>query len=190
MQKRDPMTSPWPEPPEGRPPTRQDSGFRPWPLIQGLMVLAFLGFILHEFSGTPTPPADRALSEAVSVGDLGAARRAIEQGGRVRQTDLTGSTPLHTAAWRGDLAMARLLLEQGADVNAADTRSGETPLISAARGGQADMVTFLLERGADPDHRTHADSPQCNGIVYPAGVDALAVARQGGQSGVAERLAR
>ena len=183
------MASPWPESPEGQPPVRQRG-----PLTVGQAVLGGLGLLLVVVAVAwltrETPPTpDQRLDRAVVAQDLDAARRAIAQGAKVNQTDLSGSTPLHSAAWRGDLAMAKLLLEQGARVNQADHRSGETPLHSAARGDQPDMVEFLLEQGADPKRRTHADSEQCNGFIYPAGSDALAIARQSGYRRVAEILA-
>lgn len=128
-----------------------------------------------------TPAPDRALSEAVRSGNIQAAREALANGALVnRRQDITGSTLLHSAAWRGDVPMARLLVEHGAFVNIADKRSGETPLHSAARGNEPAMVSFLLSSGADPGIKTHSPNPQCSGITYPAGVTARDVARISG----------
>jgi ankyrin repeat protein len=183
-----PMSSPWPEPPDGQPPVRQRGpvtvGHALLALLGVMLIVAVASWLTREQAATP----DEALDRAVVARDLAGARAAIGRGANVNQTDLSGSTPLHSAAWRGDLAMAALLVEQGARVNHADSRSGETPLHSAARGNQPGMVKYLLDHGANPGLRTHADSPQCNGIIYPAGVDALAIARQSGFGKVTDVL--
>lgn len=143
----------------------------------------FLFFITVHVLVTrdPTPAPDLALSEAVRSGNVQAAREALASGAMVnRRQDITGSTLLHSAAWRGDVAMARLLVEHGAIVDIADKRSGETPLHSAARGNEPAMVSFLLSSGADPGIKTHSPNPQCSGITYPAGVTAREVARISG----------
>lgn len=136
-----------------------------------------------------TSSPDKALSEAVDKGDLGAAREALANGAMVnRRQDITGSTLLHSAAWRGDVPMARLLVEHGAIVNISDKRSGETPLHSAARGNEPAMVSFLLSQGADPGIRTHSPNPQCSGITYPAGVTAREMARISGHRAILATL--
>lgn len=144
---------------------------------------AFLFFITVHVIVTrdSTPAPDRALSEAVRSGNIQAAREALASGALVnRRQDITGSTLLHSAAWRGDVPMARLLVEHGAIVNIADKRSGETPLHSAARGNEPAMVSFLLSQGAGPEIKTHAPNEQCSGITYPAGVTAREIARISG----------
>lgn len=140
--------------------------------------------------GDRAPPQDRALAQAVDNGDIAAARAALAQGASVNQTNLIGSTPLHSAAWRGDLAMVQLLVAHGAGVNDADNRSGETPLHSAARGNQPRVARFLLEAGAVQQAKLHAANEQCNGTIYPAGSTALSIAEQSGFSGVAAAIKR
>ncbi len=150
-------------------------------------VVVFFG-VIHLVTTDAGNPADHALDKAVVAGDLAAARAALASGANVRQTDMTGGTLLHTAAWRGDLAMARLLMEHGANVNHADSRTGETPLHSAARGGQAAMVTLLLSHGADANVRTFAENPQCDGHTYPSGVSAQDIGRIAGHRAVVDQL--
>ncbi len=141
----------------------------------------FLIFIHAYLTRDSTPAPDRALSEAVRSGNIQAAREALANGALVnRRQDITGSTLLHSAAWRGDVPMARLLVEHGAIVNIADKRSGETPLHSAARGNEPAMISFLLSQGADPGIITHSPNEQCSGITYPAGVTARDIARISG----------
>jgi ankyrin repeat protein len=138
--------------------------------------------LLNLFSQEQLSEVDRRLVDAVEIGDLRAAQSAIAQGAVVNRRDLFGSTPLHTAAWRGDLAMARLLITAGAHVDISDSRYGETPLHSAARGVEPAMMAFLLKTGADPQARIHTESEQCNGTIYPAGATALDIARMNGLS--------
>lgn len=189
MNSDDPNFTPFGSAGQSVPPLRRES---PWPTSANLVnaaILAGLIFIGYQFvSLDQAAPADVALHEAVGHGDVAAARQAIAAGADVRHTNLVGSTLLHTAAWRGDLAMATLLIERGALVNAADTRSGETPLHSAARGNRAEMVDLLLAHGANADLRTFADSEQCNGRIYSAGVSALDIARLTDFDEVARRL--
>jgi ankyrin repeat protein len=153
--------------------------------VNALQILAVLVFCLTIFNLSTQDQAshtDLMLSEAVETGNLQAARSAIAQGASVNQRNGVGTTPLHTAAWRGDLAMARLLIEAGAQIDVMDSQTGETPLHSAARGAEPAMLTFLLQLGADPQVRTLSDSEQCNGTIYPAGATALDIARINGLS--------
>lgn len=147
---------------------------------KGLLALIFGIVVFNIVSYENVSRVDQALMEAVEIGNLQAAQSAIARGAKVNHTNLIGSTPLHAAAWRGDLAMAKLLIEEGAQVNITDTRSGETPLHSAARGNEPAMTAFLLEAGADPHARTHTDSEQCNGMIYPAGITAREITRMSG----------
>ena len=145
-----------------------------------LLVLCFCLVVFKLSSQDEVSSADRMLVDAVDTGDLQSARFAIARGASVNRHDDIGSTPLHTAAWRGDLAMAKLLIEAGARIDVIDSRTGETPLHSAARGVEPAMMTFLLVTGADPNAQTYADSEQCNGTIYPAGATALDIARMNG----------
>jgi|GEM_PF-3982032 len=188
MDFRDSQQPPWPDPPP-----KPSAGARTGSLKLGtvlkfglLLIIAAvaMGYILQK----QTPAPDQALDKAVLARDIEAARNAIALGANVNRADATGSTPLHSAAWRGDVAMARLLVEHGALVDRPDARIGETPLHSAARGDHPDMAAYLLARGADPSRRTHTESPQCNGFIYPAGSSALDIARQSGYEDLARAL--
>ena len=57
-----------------------------------------------------------------------------------------GTTPLHSAAFKGYKDIAELLIVNGANVNAKDD-SGDTPLAYAAANTQPDMESFLLLNG-------------------------------------------
>ena len=188
MRDRTPSPSQF-DSPGGRPPVRHGSGLTAWSVIQGILVIAVLAFILKAFIGNPAAPADQALTEAVESRNIEAARSALATGANVNYTNGIGAIPLHTAAWKGDVAMATLLLDRGANIDAMDSHSGETPLHSAARGNQPAMVALLLGRGANRFIKTRADSEQCNGRIYPAGVTALDIAHLSGFTQTAGLLA-
>ncbi|MBC8094846.1 MAG: ankyrin repeat domain-containing protein, partial [Akkermansiaceae bacterium] len=62
----------------------------------------------------------------------------------------TGSTPLHSAAYKGQLTVAQFLLANGADVEARDRQwGGRTPLQYAAGAGHKAMVDLLLSKKAN-----------------------------------------
>ncbi|GFR44213.1 hypothetical protein Agub_g5400, partial [Astrephomene gubernaculifera] len=66
----------------------------------------------------------------------------------VNCSNVTRSTPLHTASERGDAGGVRHLLDAGAAVDARDT-AGSTPLFLASEAGHMEVVTRLLAAGAD-----------------------------------------
>jgi ankyrin repeat protein len=68
----------------------------------------------------------------------------IDGGADVNWKGPHGSTPLHSAAWRGDVEVVRLLLERGAKPTARNAR-GETPLHSAAHEGKLAVAKLLIE---------------------------------------------
>ncbi|KAJ5567851.1 ankyrin [Penicillium hetheringtonii] len=61
-----------------------------------------------------------------------------------RSPDITKSTPLFAAAYRGNLATVKMLLEYGLDPNGRD-KSNRTPLYAASGRGHTDVVRTLLE---------------------------------------------
>lgn len=83
-------------------------------------------------------------------------RRLLEYGADTEVADdLSGNTPLHTAAKHGRTDIAALLLEGGADPDSR-ARQGETPLhVAVGEANSLDMVRLLLEHGADPNAETH-----------------------------------
>lgn len=104
------------------------------------------------------PSPDVLLWDAVTAGDLSAARRAVGAGGNVRglSEDGTGKTLLHQAAFAGALDVFRFLVENGADPKrprkGASSHSplGPTPLHYAARYNRFDIVRYLV-RSSDCD---------------------------------------
>jgi hypothetical protein len=66
----------------------------------------------------------------------------------VNVKDVSGSTPLHLAAYNGRIEIARLLLQNGAELNAKNNY-GSTPLHCAASQDNIDILHLLVENGAD-----------------------------------------
>ena len=65
--------------------------------------------------------------------------------------DKDGSTPLHSAAWKGHVETVRFLLDAGADINDHNQNGhwGTTPLHAAAHGDQRAVAELLIARGAN-----------------------------------------
>jgi ankyrin repeat protein len=74
-------------------------------------------------------------------------RLLIEKGADVAARDVSGETPLHSAALNCHVGAAQLLIANGADVNAKSS-SGTTPIFLAAKGDGMDLVRVLLANGA------------------------------------------
>ena len=77
------------------------------------------------------------------------AEQMIRRLGDPKGKDLTGRTPIMTAAAVGRADVVRALLKLGADVNATDAQE-LTPLMYAAMNGQSETARALLGAGADP----------------------------------------
>ncbi len=86
------------------------------------------------------------LHEAARKGDADAAKRAVERGAQLEETDASGEPPLLIAALAGQVEVVRLLLDAGADLHASNT-GGLTALHAAAYGGHAEVVRLLIARG-------------------------------------------
>lgn len=104
----------------------------------------------------PLDPKLQALIAVVRGQEFEAVKQLLSKDPElVKQSDHSGSTPLHHAAGFGDLKTLRLLLDSGADVNAKNRLDG-TPLHWAMLSD--DKTSLLLERGADIDSRTQNGS--------------------------------
>lgn len=74
-----------------------------------------------------------------------------ELAGLLADTDSSGKTALHHAAWRGHIANVEALLDAGADVNTWSTgmyNFGKTPIFYAITRCRDEVVQLLLRRGA------------------------------------------
>ena len=93
-------------------------------------------------------PDPIALGNAVELGDLGAARRWLDEGLDPNlEADRVG-TGLMIGAWEGNIAMMELFLGRGADIHRTN-RHGEQALQLAAWRGNVDAVRWLLDHGAE-----------------------------------------
>jgi ankyrin repeat protein len=87
------------------------------------------------------------LHDASKNGDLAGAKRLLDQGVDVVETDAAGDPPLVVASLAGHTAIVALLLERGADIEVRN-KSGLTALHAAAYGGNLDVVKLLVAKGA------------------------------------------
>ncbi len=101
-----------------------------------------------------------------------------EAGARGEVRSNLGANTLHLAcsAWQEPKPeVLYFLIEKGAEVDARD-KGGNTPLMQAALQGYKDTCRWLVKEGADP------------GLSNRKGLDAAAVARQGGYSELGQWL--
>ncbi|KAG7166816.1 Ankyrin repeat domain-containing protein 50-like 3, partial [Homarus americanus] len=95
------------------------------------------------------------LVNSAKVGDVSGVEKALGEGARVDDQDLTsGRAPIHHASAAGHVDIVRLLLARGAQVDLASTHPGDagaTPVHLAAEGGYSQVLTALLAAGAVPD---------------------------------------
>jgi len=116
-----------------------------------------------------------ALFERGNIPGIAYAKKILNNGGNVNETDEDGNTPLHQVV-KGRIVnqedddnitceqIARLLIEKGANVNAKN-KDGETPLMAAVgpfHMNYINVIQLLLDKGADPkiknnDGKTPAD---------------------------------
>lgn len=87
----------------------------------------------------------------------------IEKGANVNTRNITGITPLHTAAGRGHVEMVKLLLNNKADINARDDY-GATPLWYAKNGVVYSFDVFGRFT-ANTTARWNPDNPGCKKAV-------------------------
>jgi ankyrin repeat protein len=148
------------------------------------------------------PMAERlaALVEAVSKGEVDAAREMIDAHPELVRADKGGATPLHYAAIHGQRESVDLLIDRGADLEALDDEYGAAPIGWANEKGHLALVGHMRARGArlslhmaaafgfleDVDHLARAHPEQVNLLVgYGA---PLHLAALWGHAEVVERL--
>jgi ankyrin repeat protein len=87
--------------------------------------------------------------------------------------------PIHLAASEGYVEIVRYLLDHGAELDVSEPE--RNPLFAAIYGGHLDVVKLLSDRGINPHIKYTGKSME--------NMDALAFARERGQSRIAEFLA-
>ncbi|HMQ29643.1 MAG TPA: ankyrin repeat domain-containing protein [Chloroflexaceae bacterium] len=129
------------------------------PIPRPLAWLAFAAATVFLLFSQDLIPGNRRLYDAIEEGDVGAARRLLDDGADPNsswrgfdhvRTDRYFFKPLPYALWRGEPEIARLLVEGGADPNVRSPK-GEPALILAASAGHVELVRALLAHGADPN---------------------------------------
>lgn len=119
------------------------------------------------------------LHVAARYGNVNVSNGLIDCGLNVNaRGGILGGTPINVAASAGHIEMVRSLLSRGATL---DTEKPEwNPLFAAIYGGHIDIVKLLMEVGVDPRIRYTTETR--------SNVDALAFARERGQSDIAAYL--
>jgi len=85
------------------------------------------GTMLHELADVPGYVAPEGTWEAQCKKLVEAAEMLIASGADVNIRDVSGNTPLHTAASNNNILMIKMLTSRGADLKATN-KKGETPL--------------------------------------------------------------
>lgn len=108
-------------------------------------------------AATATASIAQSIFDAITHDDVHQVRALIANGIDVNEvSELTGTRPLHYAAYRGNFEIVVELLNAGASPNARSVssktirRDGGAPLHLAADGGNIKIVAALLKAGADP----------------------------------------
>lgn len=114
------------------------------------------GALVNITRPSPIERLHSPLLAAITRRHARVARRLLEAGADVNQSDWSGFTPLMTAAAQGDVEIVGLLLEAGAIVNFS-TEAGTTALSRACLAERFEVVELLLRHGADPTVRNDQD---------------------------------
>ena len=108
-----------------------------WPVY--IVLALFSGLLTACGTGFMYP-----LHQAAAQGDQATARLLIDRGDNVNEKNVSGWTPLMTAAFAGNVRITTMLLEHGADPALTNT-AGQTAL-DLARQQDHTLVSELLER--------------------------------------------
>jgi len=114
---------------------------------------------------TETPKMD--LQAAIVSGNLEVVKQHIEAGTDVNRKDqMSGSTPLITAATFGKTAIAKALLDANADLDIKNTE-GSTALHAAAFFCCIEIVQMLIDAGADETIKNNHAATARQSVVGP-----------------------
>jgi len=91
---------------------------------------------------------NQSLIEVVEKGDYKAAKKFLEQGADINQTDEAGRTHIMAATYRNDAPMVEFLIEQKADINKQDDMQNN-PFLYAGAEGYNEILRLLIKAGAD-----------------------------------------
>ncbi|KAK8389042.1 hypothetical protein O3P69_020779 [Scylla paramamosain] len=100
----------------------------------------------------PAPPPE--LIQLVTLGeDVTSIRNLLLKGeAKVNDTDSSGMTALHHAAYKGNADLCKMLIDHGGDVNSDSHDHRYSPLHFAALSGNVEAVQHLLTAGARTYH--------------------------------------
>src|SRR5262249_37592871 len=114
--------------------------------------------------------------EAARNGDVESVKAALDAdatllnaGEKKGLFNVTGMTPLHSAADGNTVEAGTLLADGGADLHTKNG-DGDMPLHTAARKAHVEFVGFLLERGANVNGKGKADETPLHAAVGAADV--------------------
>jgi ankyrin repeat protein len=120
------------------------------------------------------------LHAAADFGNLTLAQRLVDLGADVNQRSGTfGGAAINLAAAKGHAAVVCYLMSKGAELDVGEPE--RNPLFSAIYGGHLEIVRLLIEAGIDWRVKYTGENMK--------GMDALAFARERGQSDIAAYLA-
>ncbi|KAF6036968.1 hypothetical protein EB796_004722 [Bugula neritina] len=92
-------------------------------------------------------------------------KQLLANGARVNIQDITGSTPVRKAAYKGHLEAVRHLLGNGANANIR-TKKGRAAVHCAALYGHTEVLDLLLQHGAQVNIQL-TTSIYCS-LMYPS----------------------